>query len=251
MSPDALPADWQGRMIDMIRGVAPLQGDFFAGGAVLDPVRQIGVYEMMYRVRLYEALVEELRGTAHLLGDQTEETLRAYLRDHPSTTWTLNRVADHFVAWMSRRNATDDLIDMARLDHAVQAVFEATDEPGLRPDQLGAMPPLRLHRAVRLLRLGCNAHDIRSAVLTGGAVPPLTRRPVTLLVFRRDIRVRHWEVPAPAFALLERIEAHGDFALAADEVVTAGVVTPEALAAGVAAWFRDFAERQVLVQRDP
>ncbi len=244
-----LPENWQDHMVEMIRGAVPLDGNWFAGGAILNPVRQIGVYEMMYRHRMYDALVDEVRGLVALLGPDAERVLRAYLAAHPSRSWTLNRVADHMVSFLEAQSAPQAQIEMAQLDHAVQTVFEAVDEPGVRPEELAQVPPLRLNGAVRLLRLSHNVHEIRSAVLTAQPVPAVMSREVPLVVFRRDIRVRHWEIGPAPWALLSGIEAHGDVGRALEEVVATELCTPAQLAADVGGWFRDFAERNLVVVR--
>ena len=57
-----LPADWQVRFVEMVRGAAPLEGTWFAGGQGLSPVEQIGVYRDQFRMRLGESLSAELPG---------------------------------------------------------------------------------------------------------------------------------------------------------------------------------------------
>jgi hypothetical protein len=74
---------------------------------------------------------------------------------------------------------------------------------------------------------------------------------VDVLVFRRHIHVRHWEIPTAAAALLRRIDAHGSVATAVDEVVASGDIDADGLSTAIGGWFRDFAERQLLVVREP
>ena len=75
-----LPDDWRETFVEMVQGKRPLEADWFTGGPALSPMEQIEVYKNQYRLRLYDALVEEVPGLAHLLGGGVEPTLRQTVR---------------------------------------------------------------------------------------------------------------------------------------------------------------------------
>lgn len=241
-----LPDDWRERFVEMVRGVRPLEDDWFTGGPALSAMEQIAVYKNQYRLRLYDALVEEVPGLTHLLGGGAQPTLRAYLWDCPSSAWTLNRVADGLADWLQARQNPAHLIEMARLDRAVQAGFEAAAGTPIDPTALAGMPPLRLQPHVTLLDLGHNVHWIRSAVLAGKPVPELETGSFPVVVFRRGIKMRHWQMPRGAFEILRGVEDGLGVDAAIDRAFQAGVLHVETLPADIGTWFKDYAERNLV-----
>jgi hypothetical protein len=241
-----LPPDWQERMVEMIRGAASLDDAWFAGGPVCTPLQQIGIYRRQYELRLYDALVEEIPGLAHLLGDQGEDLLRRYLLEEPSRSWTLNRVADALPGWLQRQGVARHLVEMAHLDRAVQKGFEAAPGAPLDPASLITMPALRLQPHVSLLRLTHNVHEIRSAALLDREPPALRAGDYPIVVFRRGIKMRHWVMPLGAWGILDALADGLSVADALERVFTRGLASPEELAAEVGTWFQDFAERDLV-----
>jgi hypothetical protein len=233
-----LPSDWQEKMAAMIRGATPLDATWFAGGPTVTPDEQIAVYHNQYRLRIYDALAEELPGLTWMLGDTAVAVLWRYLDANPPNSWTLNRIAARFLDWATAEGLSDAHLDMIRVDLAVAASFEAAWGAPLSVAQLMELPPLRLSPHVRLLRLGSNVHLIRSAALQKKDVPALEAVDRPLLVFRRGIRVRHMELPLPQWSLLSRIDAGEDLGSALEAVVAEW---PD-VAPRLGEWFKTFAE---------
>lgn len=226
----------------MIRGAAPLDEAWFAGGPLLTPLQQIGVYKEQYRLRLYDALVEEVPGLLALAGDAAEPLLRRYLAENPSTSWTLNAVGRPLPAWLTEQDVPAAWVDIARLDDAVSRGFEAADGVAVRPEDLGGNPVLVLQPPVSLLRLRYDVHLVRAAVIAGKPLPEPNEVDVPLVVFRRNDRMRHLAVEPDAWALLACFEAPCALGVALERVV-AGGADPDALLGKLAGWFRLFAER--------
>src|SRR5688500_11772041 len=114
-----LPSDWQVVMAEMVRGAAPADGARFAGGPVLGPSEQIGIYREQYRLRMWDAFVEEIPGLRVLLGDDLERVVWGYLADCPPDSWTLARITNRLPGWLEAHGAPAAHVDMARLDAAV------------------------------------------------------------------------------------------------------------------------------------
>ena len=254
-----LPADWQERMAAVVRGAAEPDPAWFTGGPALSPLQQIGVYRQQYRLRIYEALAEEVPGLMHLLGAEAEEILWSYLDAHPPHAWTLNRVADRLPAFLAaflaaegRESAADRArVDMVRLDVGVAAVFEAAAGVPLAPERLAGVPLLRLAPHVCLLRFGSDVHHLRSALLEGragegGALPALQEGDWPVVLFRRGIRVRHADVAPELFDLLTRISAGEGLGAALEAVVMAD---PERLMPLIPGWFQTCGEAGWLQER--
>lgn len=243
-----MPPDWQTRMIAMIRGAEPLSGEWFAGGA-LSPVEQIDVYRDQYRMRITDALVEEIPGLLHLLGDDAESLLWRYLDDHPPTSWSLNDIAVPLATWLADHKAPAEHIEMALLDRAVMRGFIAADGHTPRPEQLqGAMSGalrLRLQPAVTLLRLTRSVHRLRTAILNDEAAPALESGDFPVAVFRLDRGMRHLELDVGAYTVLDALDRGRSLEESLGEAMTA-VGDPEVFARSVGAWFQRFVERALI-----
>ena len=210
----------------------------------VSPDDATGTLERIYQSSLDQfGFVPNIRRALSL----SPETLRAYLHDHPSTGWTLNRVANHLVAWLEERCNPRQLVEMAMLDRAVQAGFEAGDGTPIDPAALVQMPPLKLQPHVTLLPLNHNVHWIRSAVLAGAeSIPDLEEGFYPVVVFRRGIKMRHWQMPRGAFEILRGIDDGLSVEAAIDRAFNEGVLNAETLATDIGTWFKDFAERNLV-----
>lgn len=242
----SLPADWREQMGAWIRGAAEPDPSWFGGGPGLGPAAQIAIYQEQYRLRIYDALVEDILGLFPLLGDRAEEVLWDYLRECPPHTWTLNRIADRLPGWLAAQQADPEWVDMAALDVAVAASFEAAAGTPLSPADLATLPPLRLAPHVQLLRLSASVHRKRSAALTGQEVPPLEKGLFYLVVFRRETGVRHMEVAEGLWKLLKAVDEGTPLATALEDVV---VQSPE-LIPEIGGWFQLIGETGWMQRRD-
>jgi hypothetical protein len=248
-----LPPDWQARMVDMIRGSEPLDGAWFAGGPTLDPLAQIGVYREQYRLRIWDALTEDVAGLLALLGDDADAVLWAYLDANPPDGWTLARLADRLPEWLAATDRPTAWAEMAALDRAVQHGFVAADGRIPRPDELqaalGGTGTLGLQPHVRLLRFTTSVHRARSAVLNGEALPELVPGPFCVAVYRgQGHAMRHIEMEPAAFAVLEALR-DGRGLEAAVMAALAVLGNPEVLMTRLQGWFALFTERGLLELR--
>lgn len=241
-----LPSDWRRQMAEVVRGAEDPDPDWFAGGVVLSPSEQIEVYRGQYRLRLVGALRTEVPGLAAVLGDRTDDLLLAYLAEHPSQSYTLNRIADRLVDWLRAQKASQLAIDMAMLDRAVMEGFEAAAGQSLQPEQLTTTPRLQLQPHVRLIAVSHEVHLLRSAVIQDkDALPEAEAREVQLVVFRRNLKMRHLEVVPSCWLVLKAFEDGAGLGEALEEAVAAGA-DPEVLEARLLDWFKLFAERDLL-----
>jgi hypothetical protein len=234
-------------MAEIVRGADDPDASWFAGGVVLSPLDQIGVYRNQYRLRLGDAVRDEVPGFCALVGDEerVDAYVFGYLAAHPSRSYTLNRVADALPAFLAERGVPPMWLDMVRVDRAVMDGFEAAEGSTLRPEQLAITPRLRLQPHVTLLRIAHDVHVYRSAVVSDEARPEVSQRPVCLVVFRRGLKMRHLEVHPSCFAVLEAIGSGAALGDALSRAVTAGA-DPAVLQERLGDWFRMFAERDLV-----
>lgn len=246
---EALPDDWRARLLSMIRGISPLDGAMFGGGPGLSPAQQIGVYAEQHVLRHRAALRANLPGLTAFWGPAADELLDAYVRAHPSTSWTLERLGLEMGAWLASRGATEEERCLAAVDLAVLAVFHA---PPPRPLDAATLGVARLGRSptARRLRLARDAHRWRAQALSGETPAPMEPCDARVVVYRHEGRVRHLELPAAADALLAALDAEQGRAVAeaVDHALQAGA-DPDELGAAIGPWFRLFVERGLIEAR--
>lgn len=240
-----LPPDWQARMVDMIRGAAPLDGGWFAGGPALAPLEQIGVYREQFQLRLRDALLGELPGLSALMGEALDALFEPFLVDHPPDSWSLDHAARPFAGWLAARGAPQAQVDMARLEAAVMAGFSAADPAPLDLAALSPSTRLTLSPPVTVLALGWSVHRYRADALVGRDPAPLQPGLYHLAVYRLDHEVRHWELSPLQRALLQAFSP-GATLEGAIEAALAQVPEPD----GLGPAFHEIAARRILARAD-
>jgi hypothetical protein len=195
---------------------------------------RVGVYRHAYRARLTEALADNFEILARAMGDEAfaalaDAFITAHPSGHPSIRWFGHRLADFMAA---SGHADEGLvphpafIDLARMDWALRAAFDAADAPtvgrealaGLAPEDFAAMK-LAAHPSVQQVRLdwaieaawrALREHDPDS-----GAEPELPapqEDPHTLLAWRHGLETVWRSVEPVETALLQGLAAGETFA---------------------------------------
>lgn len=219
-----------------LRGAAPagLAGLLVAipGGAA-----RIDVYHHAYRARLVSALRDNFEALTRALGDEAFAALAgAYLAAHPSQQasirWFGHRLADFMGACLAAGAppALQDLVphpalaDLARMDWALRAAFDAADGPVIDRTSLAALPAdawpglvLCLHPSLQTVALQWAVepawHALRNT--PAGDEPELPApAPLahTLAVWRCGLETRWRALSAAEAALLQAAAAGQPFA---------------------------------------
>ncbi len=221
-----LPAAWQTTMIGWIQGASEPDPTWFAGGPGLGPADQIAVYQDQFRLRMASAMAENLPGLSVLLGAGAAEVWRDYLRDHPPTGWTLDRVADTVPGWLAARGAPAAHVELAQVDLAVNHGFVAAQLPLPSARHLNEDVLLTLQPHVRVIRLTTDVHAWRSVALgyEDSDLPPISARASVIVVYRSAARtMRHLEIDEVWATLLESFGQTARIADALERAVAAGV----------------------------
>ncbi len=263
-------AELQGFLAVALRREAPIAGDaalaaatapHVAGNDRLSPAEQADLYREQFWLRHLEALTEDYPGLRALAGADTfDALLRAYLGAHPPRTPSLRdlgadlvRFAERWPGFPPERRAA--ALEILRYEHAFIDVFDGAEPPPLDGRKLAALGEggweqarVALHPLLVLLRLEHPMHHYRLAVagLDGtksAEAPPLPeRRPVSLVLYRRDRIVHFEEVEPQALTLLEALGAGVPLAAACDRILdgddAGDAQAAEALAGRVGAWFQ-------------
>jgi hypothetical protein len=179
--------------------------------ATLQPIQRIGLYHGMYMLRMIEALSVDYEAVAHVLGeDAFEELVRGYVLQHPSRSYTLNRLGDVFPEFIaaSALKRRVFLRDLASLELAMTHVFEEEEAAPLPGDAISSVPPERIAEArivpipaLRLLSFDYDANEVFQAWREDRVIKP-RRRKSWLAVHRRDYSVYRMPLSRDAFTFL-------------------------------------------------
>ncbi|HZF16528.1 MAG TPA: DNA-binding domain-containing protein [Steroidobacteraceae bacterium] len=225
----------------------------------LTALDRLGIYAEMYSVRLVEVLTAEYPTTRGILGNEAfERGCRAFIARHPSTERTLQALSAGFPQFLKRhlqgrRNARL-AVDVARIERAMEEVFDAQRAEPLAFEVLRKIPPdrwgvlrLKLTPALRLLKLECDADGYMTAVRSRRSRPATRARPSFVIVYRHNFRAWRLPVSREQFRLLEALGKGWPIGRAVYASCRTLRVRPERLASLVSGWFRGFAAEGLFV----
>jgi hypothetical protein len=168
----------------------------------LEAEERLGVYARAYYARLRDSLRQGFPCVSRILGNAVFEAVVVdYLREHPSRQPSLHsfgRAMPSFLRIHPRTRNRSDLADLALLEWARVESFAEADAPLLTEELLAALPAaawpqLRLCTtpSCRLLELEYRVDAAWSAADRGLVAPPAELERTPLVVWRRDLVVRH------------------------------------------------------------
>jgi hypothetical protein len=165
------------------------------GRGRLGPTSRLDIYAQMYWARLYDVLREDFPRVAAILGAERFRAIAcAYLAQNPSAHPSVRHVGDRFAEFLARPPESVEvpfLADLARLEWARLAVFDAPDAPPLHADALRRIAPgdwpsltFRLVPAVECLQSAWPVHELWAAA--EGGLPEGVQRAETAVRVWRD-----------------------------------------------------------------
>lgn len=117
----------------------------FLPSKTMEPLERLAVYQGMYPLRMRDALAADYPGFSAFLGhERFFDFVLAYVAVHPSRSYTFARLGDHVPEFLrkTRRFAPAAFLsDLARLEQAINEVFELDEEDA--GHAAPAAPPLR------------------------------------------------------------------------------------------------------------
>jgi hypothetical protein len=181
-----------------------LGGDFAALRAIEDgprgkPGPRLAIYHDAYRIRLGSALADTFGTLRAHLGDAAFDTACAhYVETAPSTVrnirWYGAGLAD-FLRVTKPYDRRPWLAELAQLDWALVAAFDAADAPAITIDDLASLSAeawtriaFTFHPSVQLLQLSTNAPMLRRAADSDEPLPEARalQAATAWLIWRRD-----------------------------------------------------------------
>ena len=203
---------------------SPTLRDEFAGpleelvtpSKTLTSFERAGVYRGMYLLRMQEALEKDYPLVKDWLGqEQFERLVAGYVREHPSRSYTLNRLGDHlpaYIASLPRFDHQDLLHDLASFELAITEVFDEEETPALSADEIAAVPDdkwataqMTPIAALRLRRFAYPVDSFKESYRDGEAYPAPAPDETRVAIFRHQYKVYWIPLNPTAYALLNAL----------------------------------------------
>ncbi len=234
------------------------------GNERLSPVQQLEIYREQFWLRHTSSLVEDFPGLGGILGQADWERLAEhYLSQVTLDSYTLRDLGQQLPELIQSANWLPHqalCLDMARLELAYVAAFDAPDSGPLPPERLAAIPEealgaarLVLAPSVQLLEVGYAVADLRRRLRASDANQAASTEPVPipepgpqcLVVYRRELRL--WDMPVSpvAFAFLSALARGTPLAIAAEQAATTAEAGAE-LGASLGAWLQEWTSKGLI-----
>jgi hypothetical protein len=183
----------------------------------LQPVQRIGVYHGMYMMRMVEAMEVDYPALAQYLGeDDFTELITGYVQQHPSRSFTLNRLGDHlpeYIASLPKIRNRVFVHDLATFELAMTQVFDEAEVAPMAADSIAFIPPHALESlrfaAIPALRMLTLDYDVDAAFQSFRDDEQMRpqRKKSWLAVYRRDYSVMRLPLSRAAFTFLRMLIA--------------------------------------------
>lgn len=242
-----------------------------APSTALTSVERLDIYARAYFARLLECLRAEFPMFVRAVGEEPfTELAVGYLQRHPSRSYTLARLGEHFPRYLTETrppSSTGDgdwptlLIELAELEWAVGQVFDGPGAEGLGEPDFASLNSLSAAEFARtrlvfnpsllLLAFTHPLNDWWESLRRGGESPAPPMQPSWLALNRISYVVRRHPLEELEFRLLRGLHAGAPVGEAIRDVAAISGVDVAALAARLAAWFRAWGERRFLLAVEP
>jgi len=225
----------------------------------LTSLERLGIYADMYYLRLIEVMEGEYPTTRQLLGEHAfASACRRFIAKFPSRTRTLNSLSAKFPDFLAKalpRTARHGLaVDVARIERAMEDVFDAPRAEPMTPAQFAAIgsgdwnrATLRMNPALVMLKLRYPANAYMTA-LRRGEKPRLPRpRATHVIVFRRGFQVFRRDQEPEQWKLLQSLVAGKALGAAVRASIGGKRASADRVARRLGKWFEEWAAAHLFV----
>ncbi len=247
-----------------------IASSYIKPNSLLTSFERLEIYNRQYWFRVIDAVSEDFPALRAVLGRERFDSLvLAYLRENPSTSFTLRNLGARLPAWLASYPELTGpqhalAVDVARLEWAY---IEAFDGASLMPlgwedfAALGRDSTLRLQPHLQLLDLQYPVDDVVLAVhkvapaidIVSNAVserrqssevtlPEVSRSNVYLAVHRFDDSVYYRRIEREEFLLLADLRDGDSIATAIERAFEASKLAPDLQAARIQDYFAHASE---------
>ncbi len=260
MHPDGAAAGLKSRPARRLLGLAAREPEAVVlPSKSLSSVERLGIYAHMYFARLVEVMEAEYPIARRILGPEAfVEACRRFVARHPSRSRTLNALSEQFPGFLARSlprsNRNGLAADVARIERAMEDVFDAPRAEPMTAEAFAAIGPdrweratLRVNPALRLLKLRYPANDFMTALRRGDR-PRIPRpRATCAIVFRRDFQVFRRNQEPEQFRLLAALAAGRPLAAAVRAGIGGRPGSADRVAKRLGKWFEEWSAAHVFV----
>jgi Putative DNA-binding domain len=266
-----LGADFQmQKTTDDGRSTAAIAEGYIKPNDRLSSFDRLEIYNRQYWFRVITAVAEDFPALNAVLGSEAfDELVLAYLRENPSSSFTLRNLGSRLPEWLQNHaeftSGNHDLaMDIARLEWAYVEAFDRAAIPPVNgayfacfegETKLSLQPHLQLldlkypvDELVLAVHRETGPSDIMSNAIserrpTSKAVlPEMTRQDVYLAVHRYDNSVYYRRIDREAFQLLSSLQSGSSLGSALEAAFEVGVHTKEDQATKIQECFAHAAE---------
>jgi hypothetical protein len=249
-----------GRRSRAARRLLPGAADDLA--TVVLPSRQLtsgerlGIYAHMYYARLLEVLEGEYPTLRQFLGTEAfEAACRGFVAKYPSRSRLLNGLSaafpDYLTKTLPRTNRSGLAVDIARIERAMEDVFDAPASTPLTAAEfaaVGEQTRLRVNPALVLLELRYPANAYMNALRRGDRLRVPRPRATQVIVFRRGFQVLRREQEPEQFRLLRALVAGKPLAAAVRASIGRRAGSADRVAQRLRRWFAEWAGAHLFVK---
>jgi hypothetical protein len=231
---------------------------------------RLEIYNRQYWFRVIGAVSEDYPAlNAVLGGKRCEALILAYLKENPSTSFTLRDLGAKLPAWLEKHPELagphhELAVDVARLEWAYIEAFDSAAAPPLSPEEFSCLVPtstlaLQPHLQLLALRYAVDeivlavhkdrpVSDIASNAVTErkeskrARVPKLKRSSTFLAVHRFQDSVYYRRIDREAFLLLSAIKDGDPITSVVERVMRASTLPAPELAAKIRQYFAHASE---------
>jgi hypothetical protein len=245
--------------------------DFIKPNSRLTSFERLEIYNRQYWFRILDSFGEDFPGLRAIVGRKRfDQIARAYLTEHPSTSFTLRNLGSRLPQWLNdhREFAGDRYAlaaDMLKLESAHIEAFDAADLTPLSAEALAGLgedPLLALQPHISLLEVqypvddlllavrehdrdeeesgGNRAYPIRHWVKPSRGVAknvPQNEETIYIAVHRADYSVCYKRLEREAYLLLTALKERRPLSEALEIAFTSSSLTDEEQAVRVQEWF--------------
>jgi hypothetical protein len=247
------------------RSTQELADSYIKPNSLLSSFDRLEIYNRQYWFRVTGAVAEDFPALNKVLGEKTfDQLVLAYLRENPSTSFTLRNLGSKLPQWLEEHpefgpKRHDLLLDVARLEWAYVEAFDSADLPPLTLTdfgELGADSRLSLQPHLQLLDLRYPVDELVLAVHRETApsdimsnasserkhvarirLPKVRRSAVCLAVHRHENSVYYRRIDLEAFRLLSALQQGASLGAALESVFADSTLTAEEQAAKIQEYF--------------
>jgi hypothetical protein len=247
-----------------------LAASYITPNALLTSFERLEIYNRQYWFRLVDAVSEDFQALNAMLGAKRFNALvLAYIRENPSTSWTLRDLGGKLPDWLAghpeftgKRHLL--AIDIARLEWAYVEAFDrkkvaplsAEDIQGLGPDAQITLQPhiqlLELRYPVDELVMAVHRDTPETDIVSNAAMarnrrnrvplPTMHRTTVFLAVHRFDDLVYYRRIEREAFLMLSALRNGSSISDAIESAFSGSDFAEEHLATKIQEYFSHAAQ---------